>query len=128
MYTIEFQKRGLPHAHILLFLSSECKFPTGSDIDRIISAELPNPEANPALYEAVTNFTIHGPCGVANPKSPCMIDRKCSKHFPKKFVNKTSVDEDGYPLYRHRDSGIYVDKIVFRLTIGLLYHTILIYY
>ncbi|KAL8494190.1 hypothetical protein ACS0TY_025113 [Phlomoides rotata] len=37
-YTIEFQKGGLPHTHILLFLSRENKIPNLEDVDRIISA------------------------------------------------------------------------------------------
>ena len=44
MYTIEFQKRGLPHAHILLWLDGENRLHNGSNIDKIISAELPNPD------------------------------------------------------------------------------------
>ncbi|XP_056685898.1 uncharacterized protein [Spinacia oleracea] len=47
IYTIEFQKRGLPHAHILLFLNEEDKPRTSEDIDRIISAELPDPKKKP---------------------------------------------------------------------------------
>ncbi|XP_074305817.1 uncharacterized protein LOC141641039 [Silene latifolia] len=33
VYTIEFKKRGLPHAHILLFLQREDKFPEAVDVD-----------------------------------------------------------------------------------------------
>ncbi|XP_058741130.1 uncharacterized protein LOC131613480 [Vicia villosa] len=43
MYTIEFQKRGLPHAHILIFLYPSKKYPTPEDIDKIISAGVPDP-------------------------------------------------------------------------------------
>lgn len=53
---------------------------------------------------------IHGPCGLTNLKSPCMKERKCSKHFPNKFQESTTIDEDGYPCYRRRDMGMSVQK------------------
>jgi hypothetical protein len=59
---------------------------------------------------AVENFMMHGPCGQANHKSPCMINGKCSKHFPKKFCEATSIDEEGFPVYRRRDDGKTVQK------------------
>ena len=40
LYTIEFQKCGLPHVHILLWLDSEYKYSIITDIDSIISVEL----------------------------------------------------------------------------------------
>jgi len=49
MYTVEFQKRGLPHAHLLLFLHSSCKYPTTEDIDRVILAEIPCPKQESKL-------------------------------------------------------------------------------
>ena len=42
IYTVEFQKRDLPYAHILFFLHSEDKYPTGEGIDCIILAEISN--------------------------------------------------------------------------------------
>jgi len=42
IYVIEFQKRGLPHAHILIFFAKDFKPHKVEDIDRMISAELPN--------------------------------------------------------------------------------------
>ncbi|KAI5419436.1 hypothetical protein KIW84_043566 [Lathyrus oleraceus] len=110
MYTIEFQKRGLPHAHILIFLHPSNKYPGSKDIDKIISAEVPDPVKQPRLYNLVKNHMVHGPCGLANQKCPCMKDGKCSKYYPKKFQDVTIVDQDGYPVYRRRDQGNTVDK------------------
>ena len=41
MYTVEWQKRGLPHAHILLIFTPEFKLRGPADYDAVISAELP---------------------------------------------------------------------------------------
>jgi len=107
---VEFQKRGLPHAHILLFLHPEDKYPTAEDIDRIICAEIPNKDINPSLHKNVENFMIHGPCGYANTQSPCMSEGRCTKHFPKQFVPRTKVDEDGFPVYKRRHNGRTIHK------------------
>ncbi|WOG95440.1 hypothetical protein DCAR_0414759 [Daucus carota subsp. sativus] len=110
MYTIEFQKRGLPHAHILLFLHPSMKNPSADYIDTIISAEIPDPNTDPEAYNAVKRSMLHGPCGQANKSSPCMFQGKCSKHFPKKFTERTTIGEDGFPIYRRRNTGIQVQK------------------
>ena len=47
VYTIEFQKIGLPHAHILLFLDLNDKCPSSTNIDNIITAEIPNQNEDP---------------------------------------------------------------------------------
>ncbi|XP_028752703.1 uncharacterized protein LOC114712351 [Neltuma alba] len=77
VYTIEFQKRGLPHAHILLFLDPNDKINDPDAIDKVISAEIPDKHYSPLLYDLVKKYMIHGPCGAVNPKSPCMKDKKC---------------------------------------------------
>ncbi|KAH9668826.1 ATP-dependent DNA helicase [Citrus sinensis] len=74
LYTIEFQKRGLPHAHILLFLHPTMKNPSADHIDKIISAEIPDLNVDPDGYNAVNKFMIHGPCGKHNSHSPCMMN------------------------------------------------------
>ncbi|KAK1389884.1 hypothetical protein POM88_018062 [Heracleum sosnowskyi] len=47
VYTVEFQKRGLPHAHIVLWLGTADKLLTVDDIDNVISAEIPDKVADP---------------------------------------------------------------------------------
>lgn len=91
-YSVEWQKRGLPHAHILLWLLDRI----GPDeIDKIISAEIPDRQTDPELFEIVTKHMFHGPCGSQNPNSPCMGPKGCTKRFPKAFENETITGDDG---------------------------------
>lgn len=98
------------HAHILLFFHPSNKYPTPDDIDRIISAEIPDPIKEPELYNLVKAHMVHGPCGLANGNSPCMRDGKCSKYYPKKFQSVTIVDQEGFPIYRRRKNGRTIEK------------------
>ncbi|CAN0897203.1 ATP-dependent DNA helicase PIF1 [Linum grandiflorum] len=106
MHTVEFQKRGLPHVHIILWLSDNYKPKTPPMVDKIISAELPDPLLDPVGYESVTKFMLHGPCGQMRPSSPCMKDNKCAKFFPKPFAPETTFDKNGYVTYRRRATNI----------------------
>ncbi|XP_024009318.1 uncharacterized protein LOC112084420 [Eutrema salsugineum] len=111
IYTIEFQKRGLPHAHIVLFLEAGHKLPTGDDIDKIICAEIPDKDIDPALYEIVGDVMMHGPCGALNKDSVCMAEGKCTKYFPKPYSPITKIDDVGYPIYmRRNDKKVIVKK------------------
>ena len=58
---------------------------------------------------------MHGPCGQLNPKCPCMVDGRCSKKFPKVFLEKTVDSADGYPQYRRPNDGRTVRKGGFNL-------------
>ncbi|KAH9112474.1 hypothetical protein AeMF1_013201 [Aphanomyces euteiches] len=96
---MEWQKRGLPHVHLLLWLKEKIR---PEQVDDIISAEIPDPVRDPLLYKAVTENMIHGPYGIENPTCPCMKDGVCTKRYPKQFVDATQTDQDGYPLYHRR--------------------------
>ncbi|XP_072088116.1 uncharacterized protein [Arachis hypogaea] len=110
VHTIEFQKRGLPHAHILIFLDSLSKFLDPKDIDKVICVEIPNQFEHPELYKAVKKFMFHGPCGSTNIFSPCMKEGCCSKFYPKSFADLTTIDAEGYLIYRRRKTGCYAEK------------------
>ena len=104
--TQEQQKRkGLHHTHTLVTLDWVPRNP--EDVDKIVSAEIPDPDVNPELYEIVVKNNIHGPCGNLNPGCPCMAsdDRGrmfCTKEFPKEFQDETSLTDFTYPKYRRR--------------------------
>ncbi|CAF2632842.1 unnamed protein product [Rotaria sp. Silwood2] len=89
VFVIEFQKRGLPHCHMLIILANEDKPKDENHIDHIVCSEIPDLAQFPQLYECVRRHMIHGPCGTLNPHSPCMEDDKCSKEFQKEFQNDT---------------------------------------
>ncbi|XP_074099928.1 uncharacterized protein LOC141528005 [Cotesia typhae] len=100
-WVIEFQKRGLPHLHMLITLENISKMLTPERVNKFISAEIPDKNENPTLHNIVTTNMLHGPCG-----DWCLVNDKCSKRFPKAFQGETLLDANGYPSYRRRDNGI----------------------
>lgn len=109
MYSVEWQKRGLPHVHILIWLKQKL---LPNQIDKIISAEIPDPEEDKNLYDTVIKNMIHGPCGARNPASPCMQNGKCTKKYPRELIRETVNSDKGYPLL------MVVNKLTFRLAVG----------
>ncbi|XP_010490026.1 PREDICTED: uncharacterized protein LOC104767743 [Camelina sativa] len=105
VYTIEFQKRGLPHAHILLWLGGEYKSLTPDEVDNMISAEIPDKEEDPEGYSLVQQHMMHGPCGNDRPASPCMENGVCTKKYPRSYTASTSVNDSGYVVYRRREDA-----------------------
>uniref|UniRef100_A0A8R7RA28 Helitron helicase-like domain-containing protein n=2 Tax=Triticum urartu TaxID=4572 RepID=A0A8R7RA28_TRIUA len=105
VYVVEFQKRGLPHAHFLLIMDSNYKLLVPEQYDRLISAELPDKQKYPELYAMVVKHMMHGPCGALNPKNVCMQDNECKCRYPRPFNENTIQGKDSYPVYRRRDDG-----------------------
>ncbi|XP_077277509.1 uncharacterized protein LOC143905793 [Temnothorax americanus] len=101
---IEFQKRGLPHLHLLAMLSDEDKPRLQEVIDMMVWAEIPDKERYPELNVKVLRHMIHGPCGDHSQRYPCTgDDGKCSKGFPKEFREETNANVNGYPMYQRRN-------------------------
>ena len=113
LYVVEGQMRGLKHAHILLLLAIVLKV---TDVDCIINSQIPEKDSDPQLYDAISRFMLHGPCGLAFPKAKCMDKGVCTKGFPKEFKDNTSLPGNGhgYPLYARPDNGRVIDKDGFR--------------
>jgi len=57
VFSIEFQKRGAPHVHLVIWLNRPLSV---ADYDQIMCAELPNPETQPRLYKLDTENHLHG--------------------------------------------------------------------
>ncbi|GBN47041.1 hypothetical protein AVEN_44151-1 [Araneus ventricosus] len=99
VHTIEFQRRGLPHAHTLIVLRAADKFSTSEHIDKFVRAEIPSSIENLRLHEIETRCLMHGPCGIDNPGAHCMEADQCNKMFPKEFRTATTMNVSVYPLY-----------------------------
>ena len=69
---IEFQKRGLPHMHMLIILTKQSKVQKQEQIDEVIRAEIPDKGKESELYRIITRHNMHGSCGKLRPNSPCM--------------------------------------------------------
>src|SRR5216684_4265643 len=95
IYTIKFQKQGLPHMHMLLSLSPQFQLTTAEDIDTVIRATWPDPEKELLLFDIIKPCMVHGPCGLVKPYAPYMKDGKCSKGFSKPFQSETIMTQNG---------------------------------
>ena len=95
---MEFQKRGLPHAHLALRVEPQPL--TTNQIDNVISAEVPpeSEDSNDRRYrELVLRHMIH------HHTHACLDEnRHCRKNFPKPLVERTYIDDRGYVHYRCR--------------------------
>ena len=86
---IEFQKRGLPHSHLLLIMAKGHKPKTPDDVNARICAEFPDATSQPVLHEVFARSQTHGPCGARNKNAPCMRGGVCDNKYPKNFVATT---------------------------------------
>ncbi len=105
IHVVEWQKRGLPHDHILIILRSQDQPHDNNEYDRIVCAELPDKSTHLELYNIVTSRMLHGPCGALHPSCGCMVNGACNKGYPKTFQPQTEDSIGSYPTYQRRDDG-----------------------
>jgi hypothetical protein len=109
IWVVEFQKRGLPHAHICVMLAPGNRPRTTEDIDKLVSARFPDKQRDPVLHGLVLKHMVHA-YGSCNASSPCWKDGVCGKMFPKDQTDVTHQTDDGYPRYarpRNDEVGVY---------------------
>ena len=87
--------------HLLVWLEEPYKIRTPEDVDETISAEIPDKDRHPRLHELVTSMMLHGPCN-----QRCLVNGKCSKHFPKDYQENTQFSDNGYPQYQRHNNGV----------------------
>ncbi|XP_015933781.2 uncharacterized protein LOC107459978 [Arachis duranensis] len=102
IYVTKFQKRGLPHVHMLLILENNDKLIDPEHYDSLVRAEIPSKEVEPHLHDAVLKHMIHGPCRTLDQSSPCMKKGQCKCNYPKEFAAETRRGDDSYPQYKRQ--------------------------
>jgi len=100
---VEFQKRGLPHAHILLILEKPDAPQSPDDWGQFVQAELPDEKLHPTLFGLLTGSNKHGPCST-KPCGKAMVNGCCAKHYPMPFRNVNTRGPFDRPEYKRRDA------------------------
>ncbi|KAH9611470.1 hypothetical protein KSS87_003203 [Heliosperma pusillum] len=102
-----------------LFITFTCN-PKWPEITRFVTKRgmraedrpdiISDPVEDHVLHVVVCAHMLHGPCGTAKQDSPCMVGGRCSKYYPKECTERTTVDKDGYPIYKRRKNRVVVFK------------------
>ena len=117
---IEFQMRGLPHAHIVVIMKAAYRPRTGAQIDSLATAELPpmppdDDDSDAAnvqrrLRALVLEHMVHNDCtGAQGRRCPCYddVNKRCRGRFPYEYVETTSIgDGKSKPTLRRRRGGV----------------------
>ena len=115
VYSTEWQKGDLPHAHIAIRLKIDTKLqPMNTQLDQIklmdkvVSAQFP-PSETPHYHQVVA-FMQHPPVCIG-----CLREKKkgsgvkaCRFYFPKPVCPESRMDARGYPVYLRGESDVRV--------------------
>ena len=94
------------HVHLTVSIRPEYKPKTVDDIDRIISAEIPDPSIDPDLHDKVIRYMIHHQCDKDHARFSCYNETtdKCRWNFGDiEYSGETTWDNiTESPVYRRR--------------------------
>ncbi|GJR83024.1 putative reverse transcriptase domain-containing protein [Tanacetum coccineum] len=79
LYTVEFQKRGLPHCQTLIWIDERSQLQKDGDIDAYIFVELSSKYVDPVCHRVVLELMMHGTCGLYISKGTDPIAARVSR-------------------------------------------------
>ena len=115
-YRTEFQQRGWPHIHMVVWVENAPKFKKDPDqevvefIDKYISCELP-PESDEELHEIVTSVQVHSK---NHTKSCRKTGKVCRFNYPKPPSNRTFICRPVDPIDGDENDPNYRDDLADR--------------
>ena len=104
---VEFQQRGLPHAHILIIMDSSDRPITPDQFDRLFQATIPDAKKEPLLFKRVSSHHTHD-CGL----ELCLDDNGNCRYFfdQHEFCNYTTLYSNERIKWRRPDDGRFITK------------------
>ena len=118
VYVIEFQKRGLPHAHIVVILNPVDRPRGAQDIDAMSSAEIPPlpaaddtseaARAQRKLRDLVLEHMVHNDCsGTRGCTCPCWdaTKKRCAGNFPFAYQDASTIGDERQKAKLRRRQG-----------------------
>ena len=111
MYVIEWQERGLPHAHIIIRLTNH---PNKEDIERFmddficaerVAVSTTDSEVTKKYKQYVDQYMIHK-CYSVDEGGCLRPDGSCRRNYNKVPIDVSHVDERGFPKYRRRELNV----------------------
>jgi hypothetical protein len=117
-YRTEFQQRGWPHIHMILWVKDAPKLDKDSDksitdfVDKYISCDLP-PESNEELHEIVTSVQVHSK---GHTKSCRKTGQVCRFNFPKPPSSRTFICRPNEPVDGDKKDPNYQEALEDRAT------------
>ena len=120
LYLTEWQKCGLPHYHLLLWLSADHRI-SPDKIDDVICAEIPDTFVDPELHQ-INCYVQHGTWTLWFHQSQFPLHARWSVYAKvfKQYMAETQIGAESYPLYRRSspDSGGQVSTISMRIGVS----------
>jgi len=105
VYSTEWQKGDLPHAHIACRLSISPSVPMATQLDhlnlmnKVVSATKPAPH-EPHYHQVIAFMQHPNPCqSCMQPKKTDPTVKECRFRYPKPVNDQARIDNKGFPVY-----------------------------